>query len=224
MNFIENSNSVIYASENLGVVWDFKLNSQSLVLTGHKAFIVSLFVSSSGKYAITGSVDREIITWELSGGSLIRRYKYESAAFALCLALDCLQFAAGCCDGSLVFFDFHSERKVFVLKGHLKEINSVLITCNKNLAVSASADMTVVVWDLVMRHVRQRFVAHKDNVWKLLISDDEKFVISADVYFAAFVWDLENGRKEDELLKYEDAKKWNRKYESFRGKLKYYLF
>ena len=223
-NFMDNSNLVFYASGNLGVVWDLALSIETLVLAGHKSFIVSVFVAISGKYAVTGAADREIITWELGGGSKIRRYMCDSAAFALCLSADCLQFCAGCCDGTLVLYDFHSDNKGFEFIGHVKEITSVLMTYNKNIAVSASADMTVVVWDLVMKHVRQRFAGHRETIWRLLISDDEKFVISADVYFGAFVWDLENGKKEDELLRLEDAKKWNRKYESFRGKLKYYLF
>lgn len=67
---------------------------------------------------------------------------------------------------------------IATLSGHTDRVHHVAVSSDGRLAVSASADRTVVLWDLQALRRRQTFVGHGDEVNVALITPDGSRVIS----------------------------------------------
>jgi WD40 repeat protein len=86
------------------------------------------------------------------------------------------------------------------LKGHSDEVEGVAIDPSGRLAVSASDDKTLKVWDAQTGKDLHTLRGHTDIVWRVAITSDARRAISASLDKTLKVWDLETG-KESRTLK-----------------------
>ncbi len=87
-----------------------------------------------------------------------------------------------------------SDALVRTLEGHTFFVNGVAVTVDGRLAVSASGDKTLKVWDLDMGEVRRTFEGHTDEVHGVAVTADGRFAVSASSDNTLKVWDLGTGQ------------------------------
>lgn len=82
-----------------------------------------------------------------------------------------------------------------ILKGHEYKINSICYNKTGDLLASCGWDNTVRIWD--MNKYQEKFVllGHEDNVWGVIFSPDEKFLISGAMDASMIIWEVESGKK-----------------------------
>jgi WD40 repeat protein len=80
-------------------------------------------------------------------------------------------------------------------RGHTESINAVAIAKNGGLAVSASADQTLKVWDLETGRELRTFTGHSANVTSLALSADGRVAVSGSADQTLKVWDVESGQE-----------------------------
>jgi WD40 repeat protein len=81
------------------------------------------------------------------------------------------------------------------LEGHSDSINAVTITPDGKLAVSASKDETLKVWDLQTGECRRTLRGHRDRVTSLAVTTDGKLAVSASIDKTIKVWNLVSGEE-----------------------------
>ena len=81
------------------------------------------------------------------------------------------------------------------LAGHSDLVNSVAVTADGRLAVSASEDNTLKVWDLESGRELRTLQGHSNGVTSVAVTADGRFVVSASGDNTIKVWDLESGRE-----------------------------
>ncbi|HEX9112548.1 MAG TPA: hypothetical protein VF845_13795 [Terriglobales bacterium] len=80
------------------------------------------------------------------------------------------------------------------LEGHKKSVFDVMITPNGHLAVSASGDQTLRVWDLENGQTLRTLEGHKDRVSAAAVTPDGLRAVSGSYDRTLRLWDLENGQ------------------------------
>ena len=79
------------------------------------------------------------------------------------------------------------------LEGHSNWVNGVAVTADGNLAVSASVDHTLKVWDLESGRALRTLEGHSGSVNGVAVTADGKRAVSASEDRTLKVWDLESG-------------------------------
>lgn len=91
------------------------------------------------------------------------------------------------------------------LEGHSRSVNGVAISPDGRLAVSASADKTLKVWDLTTGRALRTLEGHASSVNAVAISPSGLWVVSASSDRTLKVWDLETGRLHRTLKGHSDS-------------------
>ena len=79
------------------------------------------------------------------------------------------------------------------LEGHFDKVNSVTLSADGKVAVSASSDLTIRVWDVVSGQLLHTLVGHNDWVGDVALSADGRVAVSASHDRTIMVWDALNG-------------------------------
>jgi len=111
-------------------------------------------------------------------------------------------------------WDLGEARAVFQLRGHVGEINGLVVAPDGKCLFSAGVDKTVKRWDLKTQKVIQTFRGHTQGVLTIALSKDGKRLFSA-APDGIRVWDVETGKQINLLRKHsvlslvlsEDAKR-----------------
>ncbi|MDI1484564.1 AAA family ATPase [Polyangium sp. y55x31] len=86
------------------------------------------------------------------------------------------------------------EASARVLEGHAAKVNAVAVTRDGRLALSASDDRTVRVWDLDAGQALFVLTGHVSPIRGLAVSADGRTAVSGAADGALFVWDLGTAR------------------------------
>ncbi len=82
---------------------------------------------------------------------------------------------------------------LFTLAGHSLRVNAVVVSADGKLAVSASVDGTLKVWDLETGRLKRTLAGHAGSVDSVAITPDGRRTVSASDDTNLKVWDLETG-------------------------------
>jgi WD40 repeat protein/serine/threonine protein kinase len=94
-------------------------------------------------------------------------------------------------------------RRVFT--GHDDRVLSAAYSPDGKMAVSASTDKTLIIWDVATGKALQRLQGHKDWVWHAVFSADGKYVLSASQDKTLMIWDAATGQALHTLEGHTDA-------------------
>ena len=81
------------------------------------------------------------------------------------------------------------------LAGHSDAVSGVALSGDGRLAVSASADKTLKVWEVESGRELRTLAGHSDSVHGVAVSGDGRLAVSASDDNTLKVWDLESGRE-----------------------------
>ena len=95
-----------------------------------------------------------------------------------------------------------------MLLGHDDDIYSIKFLDHKKLLVSAGKDKKVIIWSLINGNQHVALNGHKYTIWKVLVANDEKFIISCDFYNGIYIWDVNKLNQVKKFLRQEEAEGW----------------
>ena len=88
-----------------------------------------------------------------------------------------------------------SPELVRTLAGHSNEVTSLALSADGRLAVSASKDKTLKVWDMATGRELRTFAGHTDEVMGVALSADGRLAVSASMDETLKVWDVATGHE-----------------------------
>ncbi|MDB5223238.1 MAG: repeat, subgroup, partial [Chitinophagaceae bacterium] len=97
---------------------------------------------------------------------------------------------------------FAQTPELVIQSGHTAWIQDFTVSPDHKYMATASADMTVKLWDMRSKKEIRTFRGHKDWVSKVVFSHDNKMIASGDAGGFVFLWDVSTGKLLDTFNHY----------------------
>ena len=169
-------------------IWNTSTGLTTHVLKGHEDEVYTIAFSSDGKTLVSGggNNDPTVRIWTLKecGNKVVEQE----------------QGTATVEDNGILALPEHAPPQttqamysMVVLKGHRKWVRAVDFSPDGALAVSASGDHTVRVWDLATEKTRHECIGHTNEVFATSFSSDGLYVLSGSKDETICVWCVTTG-------------------------------
>ena len=190
---------------------------------GHTDAVNSVALNADGHLAVSASADGMLKVWDVASGRELHAHRGYSAKG------EPMYGVAFSADGSLAVSvtlaqeetpdgrDFKFPRlevwnietdelhELRALETHNGTVRcNIALSADGRLAVSASADNTLKVWDVVMGRELRTLARHSDKVMGVALSADGRLAVSASMDKTLKVWDAAMGRELRTLTGHSD--------------------
>ena len=177
-------------------VWDLETGRElRTFLRRSSSFLISTVgMSADGSRVVSASDDKTLTVWDVESGREIRTLQgFSSLVRGVPVSADARR-AVSAEYSTLKVWDLET---IHVLRtspvGHSAGVNAVAVSTDGRLAVSASLDNTLKVWDVEKGCELRTLEGHSDSVSDVAVSADGRLAVSASWDKTLKVWDVENG-------------------------------
>jgi serine/threonine protein kinase len=199
--FTDDSRSLVSVGADRALkVWNANSGSlaKSIDLGGANATSVAV----SGRRAVTGHSDGNVVLWDLDAGSKISTFKRnEAAIWSVSFAGSNGQVLAASHDWSVTLWDAKTPLiPAHVYEGHESAAQAVTFTSAEGpFFASGSADKTVKLWNPGTEALVRTYKGHKDFVTALGFSNDGKTLASGSLDGGLRLWSTTANRLQRQL-------------------------
>ena len=173
-------------------------NATETILEGHKHWVESVCVSSSGRYVFSGGVDAKIRMWDITSGKSVRKLAgHKNVVTSLCCPPKNTAYhvVSGSVDKSVRLWNVTTGKCVGKLKGHQKGVTSVSVSpINPQIVCSGSIDTSAAIWDARANKRVRKLMGHTESVDACSISNDGELLCSAGADGVMRIWELSTGQ------------------------------
>lgn len=170
-------------------------------LEGHANNVIALAATADGKFLATGSTDKTIRLWDLTGAMprVVRVFHgHTEEVTALAFSPDGKTLSSGSKDQGLRFWSVSVADDHQNLDDHKAYVWSAVVSPDGKLVASAGADRVVVVRDFGGKTLH-KLEGHTAAVTALAFSADSSKLVSVGGDKVVRVWDLKDGKQLKEL-------------------------
>lgn len=115
---------------------------------GHGGPVTDLAVTADGKFLVTGSDDKTVRVWDVTGGKQLRSFQgHQSKVLAVAVRGDGKQVASGSDDGGIRVWDLSATDEHTALTDSKESLWAVAVSPDGKLVASAGADKQIRVYD-----------------------------------------------------------------------------
>lgn len=174
--------------DGLTVLWDCRTNMVQTV--GDMGFPLNLALASkTGKFVIIASEKPSVIRWNIC---TYKKYETDFNGKIKCMRFsnDEKYLAIGDNMCRIIVINVVDMSRKVVIKGHSEEVTEVRFLM-ENGVLSSSRDSTVVHWDLAKAEKVRAFQGHTRAVVCMLVSDDEKTLVTGSEDLRVNIWTLD---------------------------------
>lgn len=184
----------VYDLRSYTLARTFRGHLDGTTAPGVEVWVVAL--SADGRRALSATNGGQILLWDADSGSILKEFRYpdEPVGGLAFVPGDAKSFVSGHGHGTMCLWDVDAPAEPVrqFPHGNSHPVNSVAVT-PAGTAVSASFDMTLVVWDLRGGNEVRRLKEHTDLVWRVAASPRGTRIASASEDGTIKVWDPATG-------------------------------
>lgn len=174
------------------------------------ANIRSVAFSPDSKYLATGSVDSEVLLWEVNGLRLIRGHR-EHTGCVLCVASwqpdkdsDDLLIASGSDDKTVRIWSVKTGRREALPKKHSGWVMSVSFSPDGRFLACGCANGNMIVWDISKKEIHFSKDDHKDRIGSVAFSQNGKYLASGSEDWTIKIYDTLTGEYKGTLSEHSN--------------------
>jgi WD40 repeat protein len=174
------------------------------VFEGHTAAVNSVALSADGTLALSGSVDQNMIVWDVAGGNLLHRLSGHTGSVTSVAFSPDRQFAlSGSLDQTAILWNVATGEQVRRMEDPPDAVLSIAFSPDGKTALAGLRDNTLVLWDVGTGKMLHRFGqtdGHTGAVNSVAMSPDGKTALSGGADSAVILWNLAAQSEADEIL------------------------
>lgn len=192
--------SLIYFTNDTIFLVGRKTAGQVTEFKGHTNRITLVKESNNAKSLISGAFDNQIKIWDKATAREISSYnKHTSPVSVLIESIhdESIISAAG---KIIHVWNKYTNETISILEGHLDQILSIYETKNGRNIISWSKDNSIRVWDKTNENIQFVFTDNNLEMQAMILSNDEKYIISSLWPNIIAFWNIETGKRELDLI------------------------
>jgi tricorn protease-like protein len=129
-------------------VWDLESGAELYTLADYKEGIYAMAVTPDGRWAVSASLDDTIKVWDLESGTELCTLTADCNGRFVALVITSDGRKAVLVHNEILVLDIEAGMVQYKFEGDTGHINTIVVTPNGRLAVFASDDRTLKVWNL----------------------------------------------------------------------------
>ncbi|MBV8833199.1 MAG: hypothetical protein JO108_28720, partial [Acidobacteriaceae bacterium] len=181
--------AVSASADNTLKVWELASGRELRTLQGHSP-VNGVAVSADGQLAVSASEDYTLKVWDVESGRELRTLQgHSDTVNGVAVSADGRLAVSASMDRTLKVWELASRRELRTLQGHSRELRTfkvrsssvyaVAVSADGRLAVSASADNLLKVWELASGALLATFICDASAIC-CAFSDDHKLIVAGD--------------------------------------------
>ncbi len=161
----------------------------------HAGRVRSLALVGDGTTLASAGEDGAVILWDVGSLGAHRRplVQMESAANCVAASADGSRVASGAADGTIRLWNASSGQLLTTLRGHQKEVNSVVFYPDGRQLASCSADATARIWNLATGACHTTIHPNQGELLSVAISADGQTLVTTG--YKLTLWDAVTGQE-----------------------------
>ena len=164
---------------------------------GHTWHVNSVCLSADGRFALSGSGDKTLKSWEVATGQCLRTFEgHTDLVRSVCLSADGRFALSGSDDKTLKLWEVATGQCLRSFEGHTSWVNSICLSADGRVALSGSNDKTLKLWEVATGQCLRTFEGHTDWVHSVCMSADGRRALSGgyDKDKTLKLWEVATGR------------------------------
>ena len=164
--------------------------------SGHMESVISVQLSRTGNYALSGSQDFTMRLWDISTGDAVKVFRLPFVEFlAVALSPDGKYALSGNSDSVLRLWKIRNRKVIYEFKGHSDAVSAVTFSPDGQYALSGSWDSTLILWNASSGEALKSFEGHAAKVNAVAFSPDGRYVLSGSDDHTLKLWDVSTGKE-----------------------------
>ena len=167
-------------------------------------------ISRDSRFIISCSrgLQKNLIYWGLETGQKIADLAgHTNSVFCACFSKNGLNAASGSGDKTVRTWNLKKIKQEDEFD-HGSFIKSIKFLDLKKMLVSVGEDINVIIWNLVDKSRYAVLSGQNQPIQKVLVTDNEKFIISGDLYDGIQVWNVKQRKQVFAFSYQEEAASW----------------
>ena len=185
---------VTASSQKTLSIWDVRYGCYFSVQQAHRNRISEISASEDWRRIGSGGLDRKVRVWDSLTAECLDIYDRKISHGGISLGLDGQHLVSAGPRPLVLVWDTQSGKCVKGLKGHDKEVTSVVFSSDSTKIISGSADRTIRIWDAVSGECLNSLIGHEGSVTCLKTSKNGSQIISCSTDKTIRIWDVASGK------------------------------
>ena len=164
---------------------------------GHTDIVASVAISPDGRFGLSGSWDKTLRLWDLSGGRCVRTFEgHTNWVNSVAISPDGRFGLSSSEDVTMRLWDLASGHCLCTLEGSIKTgpVKSVAISPDGRFGLLGCFGFSLQMWKLETGRCLRTFEGHDSGVNSVAVSPDSRFGLSGSGDKTLRLWELESGR------------------------------
>ena len=186
-------------------LWDMASGESLRVFEGHSSGLFDVAFAPDGQTALSASDDRTLRLWDMVTGEALSVFEgHTGSVFSIAFSFDGKTALSASGDGTLRLWDTATSESLHIFEGHTQPVRSVVFNpapleidgtayAPGQLALSASDDHTLRLWDVATGETLRVFEGHTDLVSSVAFSQDGQTALSGSFDRTLRLWDVASG-------------------------------
>lgn len=185
-------------------LWDVESGELIWEVQAHNLVTTSVAFEAGGRYVVSGSVDGTVVLWDLAqerseSTSITPLYRQSQPVYAVALSPDGENVLFGTGNGQVILWGIGGEAEAIIFEGHTDSVRSVAFNATGTVAVSASSDKNMILWDVQgQKPLLKDPITFDQKIWSVAFDPSNRYIVCGLNDKSIRLWDT-NSR--DQVLR-----------------------
>ena len=174
--------------------WDIATGKAVMEYSGHKKAVLCYDLSKDGTKLLTGGGDGKIVLWDVATGDSLKVIQsYREPIFDIHFNSDETRAVSTSWEAAMNVHDLSTGKSLTYISFEKYSAYNILPHATDLYVFAARLDNTLQMWELDTRTVVRDFVGHTDVISSLVITQDQRTLMSAGWDGSIRMWDVGTG-------------------------------
>lgn len=184
--------------------WNWTTQQQIFSLLAHSQSINSVAFSPDGQQFISGSADKTVKLWSITGEQIATFVEHRLTVNAVAFAPLAPLIASASSDATARIWQIEPAKRVRLLTGHLQAVRAIAFSPDGQILASGGEDKTIRLWDVASGRCVRVLPGHSWSISALVFASNHT-LISGSWDKTIKVWKVETGEAILQLVGHTDS-------------------